>query len=93
MAYLPEKQESIHGYHLKKITKGVFGEFSKIKEEVQELEDALNQQSSIMAIMELSDLYGAMRGLLKTKFPSITMKDLEVMSDITERAFINGFRD
>ena len=33
------------GYHLRKIEKGTLGEFSKIKEEFEELEDA-NKQSN-----------------------------------------------
>lgn len=91
MAY--EADEPLHGYHTRKIEKGEFGQFSKINEEVQELRDALRQDCKIMALMELSDLYGAIRGFLKMNYPEMTMADLEKMSDITERTFINGFRN
>jgi leucyl-tRNA synthetase len=45
MAYEAETQK--HGYHLKKIDNGVFGEFSKIQEEINELKDAINQDCKI----------------------------------------------
>lgn len=48
-----------HGYHLKDIAKGVNGEISKIEEELFELHDANEQKSKIMALVELSDLIGA----------------------------------
>lgn len=47
------------GYHLKEIPKGEFGEFSKVLEENFEYEDAMNQGCFLMALLELSDLYGA----------------------------------
>jgi hypothetical protein len=80
------------GYHLNEITKGKYGELSKIKEEVLELEDAMSQGCKIMALVELSDLYGAIKGYLKREFPDTKMEDLEIMSAITERAFKNGKR-
>lgn len=80
------------GYHLKNIKKGQIGEISKIKEEVEELEDAMKQNAKIMALVELSDLYGSIDLYLKKYFPGTTMKDLEIMSKITQRAFINGKR-
>lgn len=49
------------GYHKKKIKKGTLGEISKIKEEILELEDALEQKNKIMALVELSDLFGAIK--------------------------------
>lgn len=80
------------GYHIKKPKKGVYGEFSKIEEEMKELEDALNQNAKIMALHELSDMLGAMKGFLEKYYPDFTIDDLEKMSDITKRAFINGDR-
>ena len=47
------------GYHLRKIAKGSPGEASKIKEELEEFLDAVDQGVKIMALVELSDLYGA----------------------------------
>lgn len=80
------------GYHLREIARGVYGEASKIREEADEFADATEQQASIMALVELSDLYGAIRGYLAKNHPSITMDELARMSEITERAFVNGQR-
>jgi hypothetical protein len=49
------------GYHITKINKGVLGEWSKIKEEWEEFEDAKAQGSKIMMMVELSDVYGAVQ--------------------------------
>ena len=80
------------GYHKKDIAKGVLGEISKIQEELNELADALEQDCSIMALVELSDLYGSIEAFLTKHFPNTTMKDLETMAKITKRAFDSGER-
>ena len=80
------------GYHLKSIKKGFIGELSKIREEIEELEDANQQGVKIMELVELSDLYGSIELYLKKHFPNITMEDLKKMSDVTQRAFKNGRR-
>ena len=78
------------GYHLYNITKGKLGKISKLKEEMEEFEDALAQDCKLMAMVELSDIYGALEALAETY--NLTMQDLAVFSDITKRAFINGVR-
>jgi hypothetical protein len=80
------------GYHIKEIPKGTYGTVGKILEEALELEDAQNQGVRIMALMELSDLYGAMQGYLEQEFPGISMEDLAKMSKVTERVFQSGGR-
>lgn len=81
------------GYHKKVIARGEYGKISKIKEEVAELEDALEQGNKIMALVELSDLLGAITGFLKQEFNGeITLRDLKVMSKATKRAFRSGRR-
>ena len=80
------------GYHLSDIEKGVLGHPSKIVEEARELLDAHEQQSRIMAAVELSDLYGAMKSYMAAHLPDLQFDDLEKMSSITERAFRNGRR-
>lgn len=52
---------SNYGYHTKQIPKGELGEFSKIQEEYEEFLDAREQHNSIMALVELCDLYGAIK--------------------------------
>lgn len=79
-------------YHISTINKGEIGKSSKILEEVQELIDAENQSCKIMVLVELSDLYGAIELYLKENYDNITMQDLSVMSQITQRAFKSGYR-
>jgi len=80
------------GYHIRPIAKGELGEISKIEEEVAELRDAEEQECIIMALVELSDLVGAIRLYLGKHHPSVTLEDLVTMSNITTRAFENGHR-
>lgn len=82
----------IMGYHVMPIAKGQVGELSKIQEELSELKDATAQDSKIMALVELSDLYGAIELYIEKHFPDFTMEDLKVMSNITRRVFENGER-
>lgn len=78
------------GYHKRKIVKGVYGHVSKIREELEELEDSEEQGVTIMAMVELADLYGAIRAYAKTL--GLGMEDLEKMADRTEEAFRDGTR-
>lgn len=80
------------GYHLREIKKGEYGEISKIEEELDELKEALEQDNMIMAMCELSDVYGALVGYLEKYFPELTIEDLKTMSDATKRAFADGGR-
>lgn len=80
------------GYHKASIVKGVVGEISKIQEELDELRDAMDQEVKIMALVELSDMYGAMELFLEKHFPTTTMHDLRKLSDLTRKAFKDGSR-
>ena len=60
-------------------------------EELEEYMDAVDQHCKIMAMHELSDVYGALEALAEKH--SLTMEDLKSMSDITKRAFKNGRRN
>jgi len=79
------------GYHKRQIRKGVYGEVSKIREEIEELEDSEEQGVGIMSMCELSDLYGALRAFAKKKY-NLSMEDLQKMADRTEEAFRDGTR-
>jgi hypothetical protein len=79
------------GYHLRHIRKGKLGELSKVEEELLELKDALAQGVRIMALVELADMYGALKAYVQTQF-GMTIDDLARMSAVTERAFRNGHR-
>lgn len=80
------------GYHLTNIPRGEMGEASKIKEEMDEFMDSILQDASIMALVELADMIGAITAYLAKHHPSITIDDLIKMQSITERAFKNGYR-
>lgn len=83
-------EPTVSGYHVSTIQKGVYGELSKIREELDEAVDAEAQGSSIMLLVELSDLYGALEAVAEKH--SMKMDDLKSMSDITKRAFRSGAR-
>ena len=78
------------GYHLEKIEKGVLGEPSKIAEEVAELADAMKQGNRILAMVELSDVYGALE--LVAERLGTNMAEVAMMAAATRRAFEDGDR-
>jgi len=81
-----------NGYHRATIAKGTFGQSSKILEETLELIDAEKQANKIMGLVELSDLYGAIQGYMEANHPLLSMEDLRIMSETTQRAFRHGKR-
>lgn len=78
------------GYHIKKIDKGVLGEFSKIREEFLEAEDAIEQGNKVMLLVELCDMIGAIEAFVSGY--NISLEDLLKMKDATKRAFLDGSR-
>jgi hypothetical protein len=80
------------GYHEAEIKRGVLGDASKIREEFEEFWDAHSRAMLIMALVELSDLYGAMEAYLMRYHPYLSMKDVAKMSDSTKKAFEDGTR-
>ena len=83
------------GYHLKPIEKGELGELSKIREELDEAVDAVDaheQGVSVMVLVELSDLVGAVEAYLIKHHPGTTLEDLQKMAAVTRRAFQSGRR-
>lgn len=79
-------------YHVDKIPKGVYGELSKVHEEVLEALDADKQSCDVMILVELSDTIGAIEAYLEKYHPTITLESLIKMSNITKRAFKSGQR-
>lgn len=81
------------GYHVRQIEKGELGEYSKIREEFEEFTDAHEQGNKVMELIELSDILGAIEFYLREKYNgSVTMQNLQKMSETTQRAFISGAR-
>jgi len=70
-------------FHKRKIKKGVFGELSKIQEELDEAFDAEEQGQDLVLIIELSDLVGACAGVAK-KY-GITLKQLVKFAELRSR--------
>ena len=79
------------GYHSRSISKGIVGEFSKIKEEWEELEDAYLQGDKILEICELTDLIGAIEAYSEKHY-KISLIDIKKFSDKTKEAFKEGKR-
>ncbi len=67
------------GYHITNIKKQPYGSIEKIKEEVEELFDAVEQDCKIMQLVELSDIIGAVEGVLEQQFPDMTLQDLIII--------------
>lgn len=78
------------GYHKADIKRGEYGQFSKIKEEFLEAEDAYEQENKLMLLIELSDLIGAIEEFI-TQY-NMELEDLLIMKDATKRAFRDGSR-
>lgn len=80
------------GYHLRQISRGEVGELSKVLEEAFEALEAESQNASVMVLVELSDLIGAVKAYLAKHHPSIDLEELENFASITARAFSSGRR-
>jgi len=77
-------------YHINKINKGIIGEFSKIREEFDELSDAVEQNVPPLIICELCDLIGAIE-MYSSKW-NISLADLIKMKNLTKSSFKEGTR-
>jgi phosphoribosyl-ATP pyrophosphohydrolase len=78
------------GYHTRHIERGEYGEFSKIKEEMEELLDAHEQENRVLEIVEFTDLLGAIEAYVAKN--NLTLKDLIAMMELTKKAFKDGDR-
>ena len=73
-------------YHLREIKRGVFGHASKITEEHEEFLEALEQGNPVMALVELTDMIGAIEAYAVQNH-AITLDELINMKNATKRAF------
>lgn len=78
------------GYHLAEIPRGVYGQLSKVEEELREAQDAEAQGVDLMVLLELSDLLGATAAVAERMGSSLD--DLIAMMKVTKRAFEAGDR-
>lgn len=79
------------GYHKREIERGEYYEFSKIKEEFEELEDAYEQDDKVLQLCEMSDMMGAVEGYLERHF-RMELNDLIKFKEKTKSAFVSGKR-
>lgn len=79
------------GYHKNNIEKGDLGTFSKITEEYQELEDAVEQANKILMMCECADLIGAIEAFAVEKL-GVTLEELIEFKNLTKSAFEDGSR-
>lgn len=77
-------------YHKLKIHKHAVGSPYKIQEEFLEYLDAVATGNKIMAVQELSDLFGCIE--VEIKKYGMTIEDLKVMSELTKEVFATGAR-
>ena len=77
-------------YHKLKIHKHAVGSPYKIQEEFLEYIDAIATGNNVMAVQELSDLYGCIEAEI-AKF-GMTVGELKIMSDLTKQVFNSGTR-
>jgi hypothetical protein len=81
------------GYHLTNIPKGILGDWSKVEEEYAECIDSMKQKNKLMALVEISDLLGALDAYVrKQSNESLTLDDILKMTEATKKAFISGAR-
>lgn len=78
------------GYHQLKIHKHSIDSPYKVLEEFLEYIDAIATGNKIMAIQELSDLYGTLENEI-SKY-GLSIEDLKIMSDVTKKVFKEGTR-
>ena len=78
------------GYHKLDIPKHQQGSPYKIQEEFLEYIDALATGNKIMAIQELSDLFGCLESEVSKL--GYNLNDLRVMSDLTKKVLEEGIR-
>jgi hypothetical protein len=79
------------GYHIRKIKKGKYGEFSKVKEEWEELLDAREQNNPVMELCEITDILGAISSYTEKRY-NLSLDELVTMTKATKRAFDSGHR-
>lgn len=79
-------------YHQKDIPKAKFGTMQKIEEEFLELYDAHYQKNKILELVELADLYGAIKGYVNKNYKNISFKQIINFAKLTEKAFTSGKR-
>lgn len=90
MAMSP-KSNHISPFHTTPIKRGIYGELSKIQEELDEAIDAEAQNQELMLLIELSDMIGAIEGVSK-KY-GFTIEQLLAFSRLRSHVAIQELRE
>lgn len=90
LTVIPHEERS-SPYHLKPIARGIYGELSKVYEEVEELKDAEIQRNPILMLCEIADMLGAIDGYLQ-QHHNMTIDDAFKMTKLNRKAFESGYR-
>lgn len=80
------------GYHKARIERGEYGKLSKIREEFEELCDAVLQDNQVMALNEIVDLLGAIEGWMEQNPMGFSIEDMLKMARANAAAFKDGTR-
>ena len=78
------------GFHTREITKGAYGELSKIREELEEAEDAEAQGQKLILLTELADIIGAVEGVAIAHGATLDdlLKYAKLRSEIARKSLI-----
>jgi hypothetical protein len=82
-------------FHKREIKKGVYGDLSKIQEELDEAYDSEEQGQDLMLLIELSDIVGACAGVAKKYGLSLDqlVTFAKLRSEVAENELRNKERD
>lgn len=81
-------------YHKREIQKGEVGCVSKIREELDELEEVAERGQRILCLWELADIYLAMEMFIERNYGHmLSMSDVEQLAHETRLAFRDGTRN
>ena len=75
------------GFHIAKIEKGVYGEWSKVEEEIEEIIDALSQNIKPMLLIELCDCLGAVKAYYNLTTPESQYSELLFKLSVTTNKY------
>ncbi|MNT79212.1 hypothetical protein D3C72_2185240 [compost metagenome] len=78
-------------FHKVVIEKGVYGELSKIREELDEAYDALHQGQELMMLIELSDIIGAVKGVAERY--GMTLEQLTAFAILRSEVAVRELQD
>lgn len=74
-------------WHVREIKKGIYGDLSKIQEELDEAVDSEEQDQKLMLLFELSDIIGAVGGVAEKL--GFSLDELVKFSKLRKKVFLS----